>query len=510
MEENRTTRQFSRDTFGAFGGEDTSQGRRTRVCCTSSVCRSLLGAPCQWSSRLGQYRTVKTVAVHNTKLGWIHYTLQVFIFVYIIIWTIVMKKGYLLQEEPVGQARLTLKQPGWHMDSPLPWSPPEILPYCDKGTPAPGQLINAGSPSLPCFYKDEYFMSTAVPDGPGLLLTTRCTEYAQYQSASCAQPTTSNCNDWSKETTANYFVVQAENFTLQFDHGIFAQAAGVSMQSQDASVVDAWIEDRNGNRVDPCDDYADMTAGCPREVVHVGPPRTAPECKDNTDCTDLMPLQTILRAAGITNLDTMGDFVTTKKGKSGVQSYRYAGLTLHIMVFYDNTFSFDLSKFRYSYRVSHVAKTSYKMEEVVPVNVTSRVLLNRHGLKIVVDVTGSIGRFDAQTLLIQLVSSMGLLAVASTITGFIAGYVEDEYKDSKFEHVGSDRSEQASRQLADDLTAELFVDTGSTRGQTRSRAVSTELREALVASSPTSGLLRRDTVSNPASATGFTMRETPP
>jgi hypothetical protein len=223
-----------------------------------------------------------------------------------------------------------------------------------------------------------------------------------------------------------------------------------------------------------------------------------------------MPLQTILRAAGITNLDTMGDFVTTKKGKSGVQSYRYAGLTLHITVFYDNTFSFDLSKFRYSYRVAHVAKTSYKMEEVVPVNVTSRVLLNRHGLKIVVDVTGSIGRFDAQTLLIQLVSSMGLLAVASTITGFIAGYVEDEYKGSKFEHVGSDRSEQASRQLADDLSAELFVDTGSTRGQTRSRAVSTELREALVASSPTSGLLRRDTVSNPASATGFTMRETPP
>ena len=72
----------------------------------------------------------------------------------------------------------------------------------------------------------------------------------------------------------------------------------------------------------------------------------------------------------------MGDFVTTKKGKSGVQSYRYAGLTLHITVFYDNTFSFDLSKFRYSYRVAHVAKTSYKMEEVVPINVTSRVLLN--------------------------------------------------------------------------------------------------------------------------------------
>ena len=44
-----------------------------------------------------------------------------------------------------------------------------------------------------------------------------------------------------------------------------------------------------------------------------------------------------------------------------------------------------------------------------------RVTRNIHGLKIVVLQSGQLGRFDLQTLLVQLTTSLALLAVSTTV-----------------------------------------------------------------------------------------------
>ena len=47
--------------------------------------------------------------------------------------------------------------------------------------------------------------------------------------------------------------------------------------------------------------------------------------------------------------------------------------------------------------------------------IQSREIYDRHGVRLVFTVTGNIGHFDKQTLLIQLVTSMGLFAGATVL-----------------------------------------------------------------------------------------------
>lgn len=48
---------------------------------------------------------------------------------------------------------------------------------------------------------------------------------------------------------------------------------------------------------------------------------------------------------------------------------------------------------------------------------------NRHGVQVVVLQTGSVGHFNFTTLLINLVSGLGLLAIGAVICDFVALYV---------------------------------------------------------------------------------------
>jgi hypothetical protein len=435
--------ESTRDTFAAAPASRRGARLSLRRSCCGKCCNNLIecNGPCKLARRfprMAQYRTVKTVAVHNLYLAWLHHVLLVTIFIYVVVVNIGIGRRYMLIEAPVGHARTTLKQPSWNLDTPVRWKSAAQLSYCEKGQPMPGQISNNGKLGLPCTYKDEYFLSEQV--GDGVLFTTRQYEYAQSLPATCANGSSPQCVEWSKDTVAEYYVVQVENFTLQLDHAAIARESGLSVHSTDTNVVDAWIEDVNGQKMNICDDYKGVTATCPMDVARIGPPRTGP-CKTKTGCSDLIPLQTILRAAGITDLDRQGDVINTKRGQSGLQSHRFAGLVLQMTIFYDNTFSFDQSKFRYRYTVLHVDKTQFKVEQTIFANSTNRVLWNRHGIFLTISVAGTVGRFDLPTLLLQLVSGLALLSIASIVTGLVAGYIEDTY-DTRIEHLGK-------RQLAE-------------------------------------------------------------
>ena len=60
---------------------------------------------------------------------------------------------------------------------------------------------------------------------------------------------------------------------------------------------------------------------------------------------------------------------------------------------------------------------------------------NRHGIRILIKQTGDLGLFDAVATLTQLVTSLGLIAVATTITDYMMLYALDnseEFTDLKY------------------------------------------------------------------------------
>jgi len=81
----------------------------------------------------------------------------------------------------------------------------------------------------------------------------------------------------------------------------------------------------------PCEDYTSRGLPCP-DVVNVGAPRTRAGCQ-STKCRDIVPLRTLLRAAGISDLDSEGEY---HDGTLGRQSWRFSGLILHVDIFYTN------------------------------------------------------------------------------------------------------------------------------------------------------------------------------
>lgn len=257
----------------------------------------------------------------------------------------------------------------------------------------------------------------------------------------------------------------------------------------------------------PCDDYLASGYACP-PVIHVGAPRKVPAecrphllssgctihtisyfvirsssgvllllllpcqtnnrgnlgrqglaCSNITGCADTLPIQTLLRAAGITNMDTQGDY--TDPGTGEVQSHRFSGLIIQIGerippqqpgpvatimiclnyptpisfwswpsvsanqivcsradIHYTNVFlslrdmwSTRTDRFKYHYRVSHVKNSEYKGEQVElgsggSQNATPRVVFDRHGIRMIFGITGVVGQRDMQVSALVAVSHL--------------------------------------------------------------------------------------------------------
>lgn len=176
-------------------------------------------------------------------------------------------------------------------------------------------------------------------------------------------------------------------------------------------VVAGQITDFSGNPVDPCNAYVNFTAGCPTSVVGVGIPGRK----------DIIPIKTLLQAARIESLDQAA-------GSDANETLRLAGTVIVINIeysnFYTETGSFDPNDVRYFYRVSAVPSAEYKAETAFTqdgtVMASQRIDLNRHGVRIVISFSGNVGWFDAQTLLINLTVSLGLLSVAVIVIDTVA------------------------------------------------------------------------------------------
>ena len=222
----------------------------------------------------------------------------------------------------------------------------------------------------------------------------------------CDRQGLENCT-WVSAGARNFsYVADVELFTLLIDHSFAAPSLGLS---RTAAQMGGAIE----GGADPCAAYAPYAAGCP-PFVAVGV----------AGARDIVPIKALLNAAGIASLDQ----VAGTDPALANETLRYSGLVLLVNIDYSNRFvdtgSWNTSEVRYTYRVSTVRNSEFKVQGAVTANndvpSAERQIYDRHGVRIVVSFTAAVGGFDLQTLLVNLTVSLGLLSVVILVVDFAA------------------------------------------------------------------------------------------
>ena len=366
-------------------------GQRPRAAAAAAMLRSRAN---EWLS----YSTLRVVRIKDWRLGLSHLVLQAAVCAYLLFYTIVFAQRYRrLAPDVVGSTRLSLRAPAAAYAR-----PPAALAYCGAATPGTPGIAPA------CRYLDEVGAVAPFLEPGAMLATSRVTETAQTMAAgaACANASLPACV-WSTVpgSAVVYFVAELEMFTLLLDHTMSASSVGVA---RTAAQMAGRLVDAAGATLDPCDDYTDQGWTCD-PAVKVGRVGAG---------ADILPLRSLLRAAGVASLD---DVVPALN-----ETRRYAGMVLVVTIEYSNfwlsTRSWSEKDVSYVYSVRSVDDAEFKAEEseAGEGGPGTRLIRDRHGLRLVIKQSGTVGTFDFATLLITLTSGLGLLAVTTLIVDLLA------------------------------------------------------------------------------------------
>ena len=212
------------------------------------------------------------------------------------------------------------------------------------------------------------------------------------------------CMAWTNGKEEYYYIAQTEMFTLQIDHSFVAQFPetqwipeqfpdtpghhSVTANVFEPTVSGGAIIGQDGKELDPCQDYTDEGFSSCDARVNVGKPCPRQHTNDTSNCRDIIPIRTLLRAAGLYDagkdaLDTMSNY--TKSGKP--QSNRFAGMMILVTVQYSGDTS---GKYTYTYHAKYV--NYYSADEATFHGNTQKTVLDRHGIHLAFAVSHRVSR----------------------------------------------------------------------------------------------------------------------
>eukprot|EP01062_Namystynia_karyoxenos_P074498 TRINITY_DN71410_c0_g1_i1.p1 TRINITY_DN71410_c0_g1~~TRINITY_DN71410_c0_g1_i1.p1 ORF type:complete len:547 (+),score=164.08 TRINITY_DN71410_c0_g1_i1:91-1641(+) len=385
------------------------------------------------TDELFAYPTVRYTLVRDRRLGLLRIGFIVAIFIFIIVVQICYMGSHLVETQPEGTVQFTLMQPmnrcnttaresgsadcgpcyyggfptagthdGWY--SPDCYNDlPRVtaLPYCAQ-SPAkqPGKKLNCSV---------ESFLEAQTVFESSLLITTRVTNSTQRRVCDTLDPAHTYCDrTWTLPTEGEikYYIAGIEGYTIMFDHSMQARKFGIrtystAMKSDGLrmpaghATADYWCRTQGDRDSAPCMIRGNITS----------------EHATSGAGSDFFRIDVILAAAGVA-LDDISH---------GGGSYRYTGITVVITVDYKNrnSWAFTPGHDEYTYSADVFPHTNFKLNEVVPRGTDERVIVDRHGIRVVFLHSGVLHAFEFNSLLIQLTASLTLFAVSSLLVDFL-------------------------------------------------------------------------------------------
>jgi hypothetical protein len=382
-----------------------------------------------WNDTLG-YTTVKLVKVKDWRLGTLHYAFELCIFVFVILFAIFYKKGFMVTEQITGGSV------GIRVHAPLNQSASDA--YCcsyDEEECRNGTLYTSGQHQLPCLNWDELMTEWPIATGHELHLTTMVTIREEHllpgRGAACDNISQTwrgaNCKFDTKHTTKqDNYISNLEDFTVHIRHGAFTQSlTNYRGKDNNRGGRNAGALALNGSLVDSSGSITQKFFTKDREG-------------------DNITVRQLLAAANYLLDD---DWVPNSvNGRAG-------GVNILFNIEYKMTGVLG-QKLEYVYKLQNLSDLEYRVEQIVSLegNSATRTVFDRHGIRFIVNQSGLIGRFDFVSTLITLVTGIGLLAVATTITDLLMQYVVKEkatYKAFKREVKSMKGSRGSSVQFRD-------------------------------------------------------------
>ena len=348
------------------------------------------------------YSTIKVVKVRDRILGMTYYSFLFAIVVYVVIYAIVLQKGYLLRVPVSGESSFFVKYPN-DKESTRPALPePTTLPYCSQSS-----LPYLPDQKQTCGYFEPDDINFPVGEAGAIFLTTRVSRTSEYLPC---EPTEVDCvyEIIGSDEEDSLYVADVENYFLRVQHHAVSERLNIFGNSQNMY---------GGLYKRTC---ASCWSWSKVPEYQFEPPRTA----------DSIPIKAILEA-GYVDLDSYSD----RENKGKKVSVRYQGQLILLELYYTNIGTRG-DMISYQYRPIALP-VDFKAEEVIYNTFpTNRTILNRHGIRLVVLESGQFGAFNFQALLIQLTTSLALLGVAHIVVDSLAKWVmphRAKYKEHMFE-----------------------------------------------------------------------------
>jgi hypothetical protein len=223
------------------------------------------------------------------------------------------------------------------------------------------------------------------------------------------------------------FTANIEDYTLLIDHS-------VTGSDGDHAYTSRQMEGRlaitgNGPSQDLlCKSYPGATAAGTSWtgiLFNTGEPAVAAPCLLKPKAVPSIPGADVFTIS--TLMEAMGVPLDNRSYEGSAHSRRYDGLVVKIAIQYHNVQLWRLSTLAtpyYFYNVSIINGSTYKEVDVVFTNVpTEREKLDKHGILFEVSSAGQLASFSATNLLIQLTTSLTLMAMATVVVNVMAQYV---------------------------------------------------------------------------------------
>eukprot|EP01063_Lacrimia_lanifica_P036877 TRINITY_DN7426_c0_g1_i1.p1 TRINITY_DN7426_c0_g1~~TRINITY_DN7426_c0_g1_i1.p1 ORF type:complete len:444 (+),score=163.19 TRINITY_DN7426_c0_g1_i1:63-1394(+) len=359
------------------------------------------------------FQTGKVVVIKDRMLGLLAIAFKISILLYII-FTVIVDKGYLVIDTPMGTSRLTIQMQ-------LDGLSNKDLPYCTN-SPKGGPYQEAKGSVQRCQFLQDAQVN--VPSlGNQLFATTRLKQRDPayncdiYGDAACVEAEAAAKGTWDYS-----FVAGVEDATVMIGHTI---------EGRGRVQVERHILEMKG-----------VVKNCNGDVVKEMPKRNPGDSTTEDIVKNrIFSIKQLLAWARPGMHGECGTELTldTPSGvdPDGDSTLRYDGVVLYVLLNYDNTKTDDRDEVEYEMTITAMTKADPKYVTLDATTAGTQQINNRHGVQIMVVQTGKLGAFSLKTLVISMTASLGLLAVAQTITDLLAKFVmplKDEYKKIIFEY----------------------------------------------------------------------------